>query len=448
MKFDLTKEISLDENNLKLYQGLRAALYFIALIAATYLAFIVLFPSRFFEFSFNNPDAKSNTISNPRDELRASLDHGTMLADKNSYFDTALSGIFSKAVVSFSLDKKSGPLDSGSITVKKSYEAFLYPEGKTIGFHDGALLKHRGSYYMVSSGELRKFATPVIIPSLGFPLDAFTEVAAEELKYNLIGQPITNNNDYPDFSLFKIDDDYYVLQNRKLKKFISPAAYLSQYEPVQAIGKNENFLTAYENSEEPAGFADGSFISYGDSIYIVSGGNILPIDSPITFLSKGYNWNDVIPASADEISMYEKAKLFTIASQHPDRTIFKTSEDGKYYMIRDKEKHLLPSEKIAKSWLNNFPVSASENSLDITNDCKFKKGFWTRRSYLCEIQIDNMQQLIGSDYEFVVEPSADMKIDMINIEFKKDISWKNFRFTFSEMLNRIKNNYVQPDANQ
>jgi hypothetical protein len=200
--------------------------------------------------------------------------------------------------------------------------------------------------------------------------------------------------------------------------------------------------TAQTNNNNPGIFNDGALISYGDSIYIVSGENIFPIDSPTTFLSKGYVWNDVVAVGADELAAYKKGKLFTIASPHPNGTIFKTTADGKYYLVANGSKHLLSSEEVASLNLKHSPILVSEDSLNIINNCQFKKNIWPLRSYSCEMPIDNMQKLIGSDYEFTLGSSQNIKIASINVEFKKDATLQNLRFTLGELFKRAKNNYV------
>lgn len=443
MLLDLTSEITLDHKNQKLYRALRLVLYIISASVATYLAIIILFPSLFFTFNFANPDAKSNSINDPRTELQIPIDHGMLSANQNYLFDTALTGVFSKAVVNFVLDKKSAdPNPSTQIFVKKSYAAFLYPTGETLGFKDGTLLKNNSDYYIVSHSELRKFTSAKIVSALGFSPDAFLDISQEEMRYNPAGQPITTSADYPDFSLFKIAGDYYILQNKQLEKFSSPTAYHSHYHDTQAIAKNEDFLNTYPLSENQIGFDNGSLLSYGESAYIVSNKNISPVNNPVTFLSKGYLWNDIVPASSDEIAMYEKTKLFKINDPHPDGTIFKIIENNKYYLIKNKHKHLLPSEKIAESWLSHSPIEVSENKLNIMGSCNFKKDSFSSNSYSCEIPIGNLQDLVGSDYEFSLKPLENIQIDTINIEFKKDLNQKNLRTSLSELFNRVKNNYV------
>lgn len=443
MYFDLTKEIKLDDENYKLYMILRAALYASAAIIAIFLAYKILFPKAFFSFYFNDIAGNKNTILDPQNSTsQAPLSKGDLPANNTLKFSTPLAGTFSKALVNFTLDKNSNELDAGSVKIKKSYAAFLYPTGSQIGFKDGTLIKSDGNFYLVSNGELRQFATPSIFSALGFSQNAFVRVAKEELRYNQIGQKISDIGEYPDDSLFKIADDYYIMQNKTLRRFSSEAAYLSQYDITQAIEKNSGFLDRYDIDENSISFADGSLISYGGGIFITGGNLLFPIDSPATFTQKGFDWNDALPAGADEISLYKKTRTFTILSPHPDGTIFAT-ENEKYYLIKNNEKHLLPSKNIANSWLKRHPVSVSEKSLDIFSDCSLQLDALSMRSYSCEILIENLQSLSGADYEFSAKMNGPIKLDSISVTFKKSLNAKSFRETISGLLNKVKNNYAR-----
>lgn len=443
MYFDLTPEVPLDSKRFNLYRKLQILLYLSAIFLAAYFAFRILFPSSYFEFSFANPSAKSNTITQPTDDTGEKVKKGKFTSSQSTRFDASVTGVFSKAIVTFALDEKSNQMDNQSLAVRKSHSAFLYPEGDALGFKDGTLLASEGNFYMISDSKLLRFANKEIASDLGFQQSAFIEVFTEELQYNPSGQMISDASIYPDDSLFKIKEDYYVLQRGKLSRFIGESAYLSHYRPAQAIEKDEDFLSKYEISLETVGFADGALISYGDSIYIVNGGKIIPFADPITFMTKGYSWEDVISAGADEVSSYEKEKLFTLSSPHPKGTVFLTTEGNSYYLVDDMKKHLLPSKNIADSWLHSLPIPVSEKSIAVENHCQFKKIFWSVRSYSCEMPIENMQDLAGSDYMFRLTPFSTIQADTIRIEFKKELSLSNLRFTLGEIFNRIKNNYVQ-----
>lgn len=440
--FDLTKEVILDENSQKLYKRLRAILYALTVASAIGLTYITIFPSAYFTFSFLNPNSTKNTVIDPRISDGSSAEKGKFSSELPTLFDTALVGNYSKAKISLTLDKKSAAPEDGKISVRKSYQAFLYPDGDPIGFRDGTLLKNNGNYFMVSNGKIRRFINLSILQALGFSENSFLEVQDADFTYNPIGDPLNNKSGYPDDSLFKIDDQYYILTDQKLEKFVSPSGYLSNYSSSQAISKDQGFLASYPMLEESAGFSDGSIISYGGSVFIVSRGLVLPINNTITFESMGYDWNDLISASGDEFSLYEKAKLFTLDSPHPDGTIFVTAEDSKWYMIEDGQKHLLPTSLIAKSWTEKSPIRVSVNSMDISESCDFQKGPLSSRTYSCEIPTDKFKELIGKDYEFQISTKSEVKAENLDVTFKKTANWQNLKSAARNFINKVKGNYV------
>ncbi|MFA7209294.1 MAG: hypothetical protein WC120_03325 [Parcubacteria group bacterium] len=440
MWFDLTKDVPLAEKDYARYKKFQTALYALAFLLAAIMAVRVIFDAQNFTFSFTNPDSSKNSMAVPRYQgVDSPVENGRISAGRDVYFDMAATGTFSKAVIEFPQGQDSSGPDSGSIIVKKSYQAFLYPEGDPIGFKDGSLLKNNGNYYLVSQGTLRRFDADAV-PALGYAPDAFVEIAPEELRFNPAGQLIKGDEGYPDGSLFKIDSDYYLLEDARLKKFSSEQAFLSQYGPRQALEKNADIFSKYPLSEIPIGFSDGSLISYGESVYVVSDNKILPINNPVTFLEKGFAWEDVIAASADEIALYEKTKLFTIKSVHPNGTIFANIENADHYMVKDSEKHLLPSRNIVDSWLHHSSIPVSEKSLEAASQCEIKQGFFG--SYSCEIPIASLQQLAGTNYEFIMKLDDSTKIDYLNVSFKKDISRTNLVAFLRDIYNKIKNRYV------
>jgi len=328
MGFDLTKEAVLDAKSRRTYRFLQAAIYPAAILGAVYFSYLILFPSRTFEFDFTSPNSSANSIISPRNELGIPITNGKIEKNKNMFFDAALVGNFSKAIVNFTLSNKSDLPESGSVEIRRSYQAFFYPEGEPIEFKD------------------------------------------------------------------------------KL-------------------------------SESPDTFNDGTLISYNNGIYVVSGGFVFPIDNPVTFESMGYNWNNVIPASADEFSMYQKGKLFNIKAVHPDGTIFSVAEDGQYYIIKGGLKHPLLSANTALAWMKNDPIMVSKKGLEISSRCEIKKNIFSARQYSCELPIENLASLTGKDYEFRQNFSQNVAIDSLSVTFKKVVSVANFKTTLREMLIRI-----------
>lgn len=441
MLFDLTPEITLDKENQKKYLYARVILYVLALAFVFFAAFTIIFPTRYFSFSFINPKSSANTITNTRSENGVLLDRGKILEKSRLFFDTTLLGNFSEAKIIFRLNKKSNEINNESINIKKSYQAFLYPVGRPYGFRDGTLLRHLENYYIVSNGNMRKFNSEATLLFLGFNADAFWEISDDDLRYNnYLGFDIENAESYPDGSIFKINDDFYILSDTKLTKFISDKAYLSQYSANQAISKTIDFLQKYPLNEIQIGFADGSLLAYGESAFVVSGNKSFPIDSVETFEAMGYKWEDLITVGGDEISFYTKDKLLDLSGAHPNGTVFLAS--GKKFIIRDEMKYYLPSEKIAASWSKINSIEVSAESLTNFSECSFGKKWMFSKTYSCKASVDDLQSLLGKDYEFSTAFNQDIRANSIEIQFKKSYTISNFKRFVANVIKNLKNNYV------
>jgi hypothetical protein len=441
--FDLTREINLDSRSSKLYRKLQIILYLTAFFGFLYLSYLIIFPHKYFSFTFLNPSSNQNNIAEPRFLNGGYPNKGNFPTQNSLFFNTSITGDYSQANIQMILNNKSPEPISLKASVRRSYEAFLYDEKEPVGFKDGSLIRNGWNYYIISDGRLRKFTDLKTSLALGYLAENFKEVAADDLKYNPIGSDLTQTDSYPNGTLFRIEDNYYLLENQKLEKFVSDQAYLSAYDASQAIEKNEDFLKAYPAADNLAGFADGTLLSNNESVYIVSAGEILPIDNPQTFEGKGYNWEDVLTAGTDEIANYQKGKLFNLKSPHPDGTIFKTIENSRYYLIQKGEKHPLPSEIIAKSWAKKSPVLVSEKSLETRVECAFQKSFFNSNLYRCDIPLDRLVSLIGFSYEFSITPDNGIQADSLSVDYQKNITRSNFKAFLVGILNSIKINYAR-----
>ena len=434
--FDLTREINLNDRDNKLYKKFQCFLYLAAFFLTLYLSYLIIFPHKYFSFSFLNPTSNQNSIASP-----ASTEKNGMI------FDTNITGDYSNALVTINLNSSSEKPGASSISLRKSYQSFLYPEGAPIGWRTGSLLKNNGSYYLVSDSKMRKFSSSATLFALGYTEESFQTVSTEDLAYNQLGAEITATDSYPNSTLFRIENNYYILNDQKLQKFVSDQAYLSKYDPREALVKDPGLLGQYPTMDDLAGFADGTLVANGDSVFIISSGNLLPVDNVQTFENKGYSWNDVLNVGEDEIAIYQKAKLFNIKSPHPDGTIFKTSEDATYYMIENNEKHLLPSTEVAASWLKKEPIMASQKALDIYAHCNLKKKLFSASSYSCKIPLDIFYNLAGFTYEFSFVSDTKLQPDSLSVDYKKDVTKANLKTFILNLYNSIKLTYAPSTTN-
>lgn len=443
--FDLTKEIKLEPKWQKIYRWLRFLVYAVFILSFLYLGYVFLFPSRYFLFSFSSPSSSKNNILEPHNSSNDSLENGEIKKEESLIFDVVLppsEGNFSRIKADIDLKKDSALIQKNELTAVKSYKSFFYPLGDPVGFKDGDLIKNKNNYYFVSQEKLRKFLNPQVLGNLGFGVNNFEEVGEEELKYNLTGENITNWQNYPDGTLIKAGDNYYKFKDQKLYAFASTNAYLSQYSDRQAIKKDIDFLDKYELVPDILGFASGMLLSYGESAFIVSGSEILPIDSPITFESMGFNWDDIIPASSEEIGIYERGKLFTVNRPHPNGTIFAGKESGKYYLVQNGAKREIIGSHIIKSYLKKNPVLVDEKGLNTKVDCQLKKNSsFFGKSYGCLISINSLSGTFGNDYRFEASFFPDIQVRELNLTFQKTVNWNNLKLSLIDIEQKIVSRY-------
>lgn len=332
---DFSEQIKLDPAGRRRYTIAHWGLYLVFLLAAVYLSWLVLFPSRHFVFFFRTPLASKNTILEPRDGQGKLLRSGR-LESPALIFDTALSsadGNFSKIKVSLLLDKGSAPIENAAVLAQKSYRSFLYPEG----------------------------------------------------------------------------------------------------EPVPAD-------EAPKNGRE---FASGRLLSNGQSVCIIDENSARAIDSEITFESLGFNWDDVAPASSEQLEEYEEGKLFTIAGPHPSGTIFAARESGAYYLVDGGTRRKFTDSADARKFLRGSPILVSEKSLEIRDGCSLKKDFsFFGRSYSCEFAIENMHDLIGNNYQYRLELiGSGIKLKEARVAFEKSVNRENWKLALHNIRKNITLNY-------
>lgn len=421
--------------------GLRIVLFLIFISVTIYISYAILFPSRTFEFFFRTPGALKNTLVEPRNTSGA-INKGNLLANETLYFNTNLVGDFSHATVYLKLEKKSNPLESGTINVRKSFRAFFFPQEEDMPFPDGTLLSVDNAYYIVSQGKLREFKNSQIMQTLGFSSQMFAEVLSESLQTTPAGEEI-NQAQYPEGTYFLINEDYYQLLGGTLKKFISENAFLSKADSRQAVKATEDIFEKLPLSEEYLGFRDGKLVSSNESVFILSKGKYYPIDNTLTFQAMGLSWDDVLPISAEELSAYEKQKLFTQDQPHPDGIVMTDKKTNNSFIIDNGKKRLLPNQVLANSYLRGAtPVFVDSDSLTINAECKISKLFNPfNKEYQCEIPIDKIHEFAGNDYQFELLSNKDIRLNYASATLHKVIGKDNFTSSLSEIKGRIRNTY-------
>lgn len=439
---DFTKETKLKDALQKKYEIAQTILYFVFFIATCFLAYRILFPIISLTFFMDNPNSIQNTIASPRIQNTGEFPKkGLIESESTLVFDATPIGQFSATGIKLTLHRGAENIEGAATKIRKSYQAFFYPTGEPIGFSDSSLLTtpNNGLYYIISDGKARKFVSPEIILALGYPKSAFIEISENDLKYNQPGSDVSDTLTYPNDSLFAIEDTYYKIKNGILFPYISTRAFLSQFNQAQAIAKNKDFLTQHPVSDKYLGFGNGTLGSATNSVFILTEDKSFPVADAETFNQMGLSWNDVIPLSQDELSIYSKEKQFTVSNPHPNGTIFMDQKTNDIFLIKNGFKLPVPNETILKTYSKQTPILIDLIGSEIENVCIMQNKFLSSNTYKCELSLETLANLIGNDYQINVKFPSKTSISEIQTTFSTPLNWQSLKNSLSKIKMALQN---------
>ena len=154
--------------------------------------------------------------------------------------------------------------------------------------------------------------------------------------------------DYPSGSLLqaKGEDGVWLIQYGMRRPITSKAALLSRFDPNNIIAVDASQLTKY---------AAGSAIAFPNyallqspkgTIYLIVNDQRRGIDSMETFNAIGFNSDEIIPVSAEDLEAYSEGKNITIDSVYPDGHLLQDTSSGGVYFVQDGVKHALISKSL------------------------------------------------------------------------------------------------------
>lgn len=420
----------------------RATLFAAVFLAGIGLVSAILFPTLTASFDFLNPNSSRNTLIAPRNEDGSENKNGKIGSGARISFGAAAQEPFSRAIVKIELEKEAAPIGAAELKVRKTYQALLYDQGSPALLRSGTIAEHDGIYYFVSQGKLRPFSSLEIAEKYGYGKDSFVRLEKEEFALHPQGEPINDSRFPLEGQLLRIGEDYYRYGEGKLVRFVSEKAFLSLHDPSQAALADEVFLQKYAVSEDLLGFADGTLISDSEAVYVISANQRLPIDNVLTFQSLGYSWEDVLAASGEEAGIYEKGKLFTARSPHPDGSVLCDKERQKCYLVEKRSLRPLEGKNIRAQYLRKNPVTVDFRSLTESADCTLSSSWLSRRTLECTLSTGNIENLPGNAYMFDLGTSSDGEAKKISVTLTRPKNTETAKMSLSLIKRRALDGYA------
>lgn len=182
-----------------------------------------------------------------------------------------------------------------------------------------------------------------------------------------------NTLSFPNGILLKATNNpkVYYIDNGQKRPIESPNMLRSQFRWEDLVVTTQIEIDALPNGPQMT-YRDGSLLSNGGSIYVISDGQRFPIDSPSTFLQKGYKWNNVIAVSDAELAPHPQGPSLTTASKHPNGSLL-VKPGGAVFVIKNGQRRYIPSPlifqaryrwesliEVSDSYLNTYPQGQNE----------------------------------------------------------------------------------------
>jgi hypothetical protein len=370
--------IPIPENWQYRYKILRAIMYAVIVLVVGIFTLRALFPTLVFSFNFKTPNSSKNNIHDPRSPENTQRTNGKI--EKNGVFiaNIGTSGNFSQANIKIALEKKSAIPNNLKMSLRRSYRSFMLPIGLLI-------------------------------------------------------------TDFPEAELYKIDGIYYELKDNMFYPFVSDSAYLTRYPSDFAKNESREFLARYPVSENWLGFRVGSLVSFADGVFlIVSEKEMRPVGSAEIFLSLGYHFENVLPASEEEIGIYKRGKIFNLGEQHPDGTLLLDQDANSYYLVEQNMKHPFADSRYLNFILKQqIPVNVSTKSNETSVNCNLEPSLFDQ-SFSCAANLAELKQSLGNDFEIRLDQSdTDIDINTLQVSLTTDRNQQNMLTLLSQIKTRL-----------
>jgi len=179
-----------------------------------------------------------------------------------------------------------------------------YPVGESVKFSDGTVLLVENTVYVVENGKKRGMTNPEAFLNLGYKWENVIRIEAQEIENYEEGNLIEYAGTHASGTVVNIGD-----ANNTIFKIISgqrrgiptPAVYISN-----KFTWGDIVMATDADKQLPIGpnlsFPSGTIVKGTNrTVYIISGGQKRAFTSAHSFLSRGFKWENIIPATDEEI---------------------------------------------------------------------------------------------------------------------------------------------------
>lgn len=153
---------------------------------------------------------------------------------------------------------------------------------------------------------------------------------------------------YPEGTLLQPQgtDEYWVIQNSQRRKFSTKSALITRADPKMVITVGATDLANYPIGPEIS-FANYSLLQTPSQTYLLDYDTLRPFASSEVVGKLGYNPQEVIEVTEADVANYPKGDIITSDTKAPQGLIYKITDSGSYYLLKDNKLYPLLDKKVA-----------------------------------------------------------------------------------------------------
>lgn len=157
---------------------------------------------------------------------------------------------------------------------------------------------------------------------------------------------------YPDGSLLKSlsTNDTYIIQNGEKRKFTTPGALVTRYDPKYVIPVPHSELSNYTDGGD-IDLPNYSVVTDGAQYYLIDYDTARPFDSQNTVKALGYHPDEILDVTSSDIAAYAVGKTI-LDSGKAFGELVRVKENNRLYFVEDDSYHPISDDRIARI---NYP---------------------------------------------------------------------------------------------
>ncbi len=188
------------------------------------------------------------------------------------------------------------------------------------------------------------------------------------------------SKNYPDGTLLQEDGQVgiWLIENSKRRPFLNKSAFLSNFDPSKVIKTARTDLEKYEIGA-PIKYSNYSLLKMPTGgVYLLVDSVKHPIASKQVFMNLGFNPEELIKATEDDVKWYEKGEPITLEKAYPQGALLRDPQTGGVWYVENGIKSPIWAREILASRFPNRPIlraTAEELSLYYRGEpIKFRDG--------------------------------------------------------------------------